>query len=435
MKIKSYNVMAIACSLLAFASCTNNGGNENSDTHFASGEMPSLDKVIVKQNLAGIKGAHIVTLDDYNFEKMVEKYVSLPPEQAAGCSEVRKGDFVSRNLDWYQIDEPVYLMRVEENDKHLASLAVCALNKAYTHDTPIDSLSAEDYNLMMAYSADGMNSAGVYIGVNVVPFGEMSEKGEQGIVDYKAPEGSINANKPALQTGFVVRLVLDHAKSLEEAKAIIEGTNWKDNPVMNKGGFQLHWLVATEKGSFVCEFVDNKPVFIDAESTTSPDYGNIMTNFSNYLMKNGKMQHHGAGYERWNALSNYYEKAEGVEGAKEFARVVFFSKSYSVPYTDPDYFWTEWASNDISAETAITWKDEKNRTGEQWEQFLKDYERLTKSYDWRKLGYDQYGENFRGAWYTTHSSVWNLKDKSIVLDIEEQDLFKIVLNFDGTVKE
>ena len=429
-KLKSTLALAAfaAVSMLTLNSCS----DAEKVPHFSSGKIPTTVKANL--NLKGVKGAHLFVLDDYNFEQMVEDRTgqALYP---AGCSQARKGNFVSRNLDWYQLDESVYMVSVPTTGKHLGSLTVGALNSNYTHDSDMSQLTNQEANLLMAYATDGMNTAGVYIGVNVCPYDEMKESSATGAIDYQAPAGSVNADKPQLTLNFLCRLVLDNAKSMQDVKDIIQGTNWKDVESMTGAGFQLHWLIATKDASCVCEFIDGKPVFIDAENLSSPGYGTIMTNFSNYLNAKGVIQSHGAGYERFETLKSAYDKAEGLEGAKDLCRAVYYSRAYSESMDSQDFFWTEWCSNDIPSTKLREWKENPEaRTGDQWELFRQQYDSAVKKYDWRVLGYDHYGNDFRGSWYTTHSSVWNLAEKNLTLDIEEQNKFAITVTLDGQVK-
>lgn len=409
--------------LVALCACS----HPQSDTEYPSGQLPS--RIERTADVMNVKGAHIFLLDDYDFEQMTKD--NKGPSVPGGCSEVRKGNYVVRNLDWYQLDEPVYIMRVGKTDKHLASIQVCGLDDKLTHESDIMHLTERDLNLKVGNAMDGMNSAGLYVGINVCPFGEMSDTEGDGAIQYEAVEGGVNADKRPLSISYLLRLLLDQATSIEEAKKIIVGTSWTDCDFMQKAGFQLHWLVGTKDASFVCEFIDSKPVFIDAASPNSADPGNIMTNFSNYLFMKGKYQNHGAGYERYEVLKSRYADSEGIEGAKDLARSVFYSKTYSLPISDPQFFWSEWPSDLAPAPIAMTWKDESKRQGAAWENFLTSFEQESKNWDWRQLGYDKRGDNFRGAWYTTHSSIWNLEEKSLVLDIEEQNLFKISVDFDG----
>lgn len=397
------------------------------NTEYVSGNMPSSIQTFTK--VGGIDGLSCMILDDYDFNEMV-RYKMGADVQASGaaCSEVRKGNFVTRNLDWYQFDQATYLMAVGHTKKHLASLTVCSLDDKFTHTYDCTNISAVDANHFMACSTDGMNENGVYIGVNVVPYGQMSTTGGTGAVDYRPKKGE-NKNKPQLYTSLLVRLVLDHAKDLKDAERLIRATPWKDTPMLTKAGLQAHWLVATTEGSFVCEFIDGEPTFTYSASPVSADYGNIMTNFSNYLMANkGTIQSHGAGYERFNVLKSHYDSAS----PEEFARLVFYSKMYSVNYDDPDYFWTEWATDEYPAAQLMTWRDNPStRTGELWDKYVAAYNAARKTYDWRVLGYDY--NHTRGAWYTSHSSVWDLASKTLVLDIEEQDQFAVKFNLDGTL--
>lgn len=418
---KIFFILTITLSILCF-SCN----KPNKDTEYASGNKPTSIQTF--KSINDIKGLSCIILDDYDFNEMIRfKMGSDFQETGAACSEIRKGNFVTRNLDWFQYDQATFLMAVGHTDKHLASLTVCSLENSFTHDFDCTGISATEANHLMGCTTDGMNEMGVYIGINVVPFGQMSTNGGNGTINYRPKKGE-NCNKPQLYTSLLIRLVLDHAKNLKDAERLIRETPWKDTPLLTKGGFQGHWLVATSEGSFVCEFINGEPTFTYAASPTSADYGNIMTNFSNYLMANyGTVQSHGCGYERFNLLKSHYESAT----PEELARLVFYSKMYSEEYTKPDYFWTEWASDEYPAAQLMTWRDNPStRNGELWDKFVVMYNNARANYDWTVLGYDI--NRTRGSWYTAHSSIWDIANKTLVLDIEEQNKFSVKFNLDGT---
>ncbi len=380
--------------------------------------LDAIEVLEAKDNVEGIKGLFYLHINDYSLEDAIEQNEQFA--QAFGCSEVRRGNFVLRNLDWFQYDQGTAIVKIDSTENHLASLQVCGMRDGLRHDTKADSISKELVNELAFGVFDGMNSAGVYAGVNVVPFGQMATDGTEGRVDYR-PEGQKDGQQ--YMVNMLIRIVLDKATSLEDAKEIIKGTAWKDFPMIVKGGFQTHWLIATSEGSFVCEFVNGKPEFVDADSADSADFGNIMTNFSNYLYNESQMvQSHGAGYERWEVIKNEYKKLNTIDDFKVCANKLFYSRMYADDFNTPDYFWTEW-SGDIEggAEQLMKWRKGEGREGAAWEQFLSLYNKNHAEYDWRTRGYcDKTGT----WWFTTHSSIWDIANRKLLIDIEEQDLFK-----------
>lgn len=414
MKKSLFFIIALSISTL-FVSC-----DKNDD----SGNFPK--SISTELNVCGVKDLTLFTIDDYNFDEMVDWSMKNNAQTAGACSEIRTGNYVVRNLDWFQYDQATYIVAVKRNKNHKASLSVCGMNDNVKHHFNNTKLTAKEANHLLAYTLDGMNEAGVYAGVNVVPFGQMTTTNSNGVVNYKPTEGE-NKDKEPLSTSYLLRLILDNADNLTDAERLIKETPWSDSDVMNKAGFQVHWLICTEEGSFVCEFIDSKPTITYSNSTTSPDYGNVMTNFSNYLMNNGgNVQSHGAGYERWNTLARNYNA-----DPKDLARMVFYSRMYSTDYNDPNYFWSEWATDEYPAQLLIEWRDNpQSRTGEKWENWVAYYNECKAKYDWRTQGWDN--DHSRGSWFTGHSSIWDLKNKSLVLDIEEQDKFAAKINFDGT---
>lgn len=406
---------------------------------FLSGNLPSKYEVV--ENVAGVKGVSLVKLDDYNFEMNVEQLEKLANQNSsspAACSEVRKGDFVTRNMDFYWWDQASYVVSIAHTDTHNASLFVGGGNDLVNHSTSIKDFDENLMNILAGTCNDGINEHGVYIGLNVVPFGEMTEADSEKLelLDYKAPEGSVNANKHKLPIACLARLILDQANSLDHAKELITGTSWYDLAAVKESGFQYHWFVATKEGSFVCEFIDNKPVFVDAKDTNTPDLGNIMTNFSNYLyQKSEKIQAHGNGYERFADLASIYDGEASVEKGKDFARKVFYSQMYRKSYDSPNYWWSDWAGAgevDFRNQDVMAFADPAKRQGKVWDALKEKYDFGSKNWDWTKQGYDK--DRKYNLWFTSHSSVWNLVDKTLVLDVEEQNAFRICVGLDGSLR-
>jgi len=380
-------------------------------------EMTILE---AQNNVNGVRGLHYLRVNDYSFSELAD--IIGEEDLAAMCSELRCGDYVVRNLDWFQVDEATYVVELEGTADRLASMQVCGMQNFIKHDSDISTLDHEGLLRAIGGTMDGMNAAGVYIGANVVPYGQMTTDGSQGGAINYLPEGAAE-DAPQYSTGLLTRVILDHATSLDHAKQLILSTGWRDYTKLVKAAFQIHWLIATEEGSFVLEFVDGKPVFVDAESTTSADLGNIMTNFSNYLYNQGTVQSHGSGYERFEMVKDGFSGLQTLDDYKQMAGKLFYSRMYSEPYDAPYYFWTEWSAEfEGGAQQLMAWKnDPATRKGAQWDAFQESYKQQQDTYDWRTRGFAQPTDPW---WYTAHSSIWNLKTKTLVLDLEEQNLFK-----------
>jgi len=415
MKIKLIAFSTINMCLLMLAGCKSKTPQE------------ALNILDSQNDVCGIHGLHYLHINDYSLDDLAN-IIAEEDAPKAMCSELRRGDYVVRNLDWFQFDQATYMVRLDATEDRLASLQVCGMQDFINHDTDISTLDREGLLRAIGGTFDGMNSAGVYIGANVVPYGQMTTDGSVGgDIDY-IPEGK-DGDVRQYSTGLLTRLILDNATSLESAKELIKNNGWKDYSKLVKGGFQVHWLVATEEGSFVCEFVDGKPQFVDAQSTKSADLGNIMTNFSNYLYSQGTIQSHGSGYERYELVKSEYEGLQTLDDFKRMAGLLFYSRMYSEDYNTPYYFWTEWSGDfEGGAEEMMSWKDSTNRQGVDWDAFVQKYNEQQATFDWRKRGsYSKPGDSW---WYTVHSSVWNLKTKTLTLDIEEQNLFKAEFSLD-----
>ena len=84
-------IIAVAAIAAAVCAC---GGNKDLQVNTR-----------ISDNLFGVE------YDDFDFEAGVTALEKYKPA-SFGCSEVRKGDFVGRNLDWYINNEASVILKV-----------------------------------------------------------------------------------------------------------------------------------------------------------------------------------------------------------------------------------------------------------------------------------------------------------------------------------
>jgi len=153
-----------------------------------------------------------------------------------------------RNFDWEY--SPALLLFTDPPDGYasvsmvdIAYLGFSGVGAAGLTDLPL----AERQGLLDApfLPFDGMNEHGLVIGMAAVPPGQMSE----------------NPEKETLGSLMVMRRILDHARNVAEAAAILESHN-----IDASGGPPLHYLIAARSGrSALVEFFEGEIAVIANE--------------------------------------------------------------------------------------------------------------------------------------------------------------------------
>lgn len=107
-----------------------------------------------------------------------------------------------------------------------------------------------------------------------LPFDGMNEKGVAiALLAVPEAEPPYDSNKITLNTTTAIRLVLDHASTVEEAVELLRNYN-----IYFSGGIECHYLIADASGhSVIVEFYDGELQIVEAET----DY-QIATNFIAY---------------------------------------------------------------------------------------------------------------------------------------------------------
>ena len=355
-----------------------------------------------------------VEYDDYDFEAGMQVTSELYMPQAA-CSEVRKGNFVGRNFDWYINSDASFVIKVNRGDARYASIGMGGCMPPFTDSLASSGCWSPVYDLLPLMTMDGINEKGLYVGINVMPTGETSSD-----PDRWAPGqwglGAAFTNPDAARTygvSALVRFVLDNAASLAEARDLVESVNWYE-PVdfPNPGESQaFHWLIADSVSNAVLEFIDNKPCFIQTDAVREPSYATIMTNFTNKLMADGQIvQPSGCGYERWEILrDNYAATDESADGMKQLMQKVWYTRTYT-DSLDEHFMFTEFAGRDFPATEMYHNPDYKDNAA--YAAFIKEQ---------RALFADKAFWHVEDSplWFTTHSVVYDLKRRSLTVMTHE----------------
>lgn len=370
-----------------------------------------------------------VEYDDYDFEAAAQAMAKRFNSAAPACSEVRKGNFVGRNLDWYINTDAAAIIKINKSDARYASIGMIGANSVFSNEFAKSGEYSPLYNALPMATTDGINENGVFIGVNVMPTGETSfdestwEHGKWG-------HGAAYTNPDAKETHcvtYLARVILDRAKSVADAKQIIESINWyepKGFPV--PGSSQaFHWLISDATTSVVLEFLDNKPYYCETTDINAPSYATIMTNFTNKLMEEkGMIQNSGNGYERYDLLKEAYPTTEeSFTGMQDLLKEVWYSKAYTKEIGSKDFWFTEFVE-DVSAKDLYknpdVWKNETYTNAMKVNQA-----NFNNKANWHVAD--------SPLWYTTHTTVYDLAARKFHVLIhegrdEQKDFMEVSLN-------
>lgn len=398
---------------------------------------------------------------DYNFNECrdsINKYVKdgKAAFMFGGCSEVRYGNAVGRNLDWYvnnQASAVIWVKREESVDNDLiskilsnkttryGSIAMVGANPLFTTDILHKNSFSDVLKLLPFATTDGINENGVYIGVNVAPAGETSKNPDNWKSDVwgfgaaytqkeKLKEQKKDTTENAMCVTYLTRIILDHATSVDDAISIIDSLNWFE-PVVRDKCYAFHWLICDSSKSAVVEFIDNKMEYKVANTPTTLNLGSVMTNFSNCIydpLHQTMVQHGGSGYERYNAIIDYYKNLKNKDSfdIQELMQSLHFSKFYHEYYNEvKNVDKSSLANYRFKSEFAMPYK---GLPAESLYPFLSS--QVTKTFcDSLKSICEGWPSNMPACeirqdttkhyWYSTHTSIYNLKNQSFKVLIHE----------------
>lgn len=326
-----------------------------------------------------------------------------------------EGNFVGRNLDWYINNDATAIIKMNHTDDHYASIGVTGCFPDFSNAMAKSGEFNDAYKYLPFKTVDGINEKGLYIGVNVAPTGETSfdpGKWEPYAFGYGANHTNPSSDMHYC-VNYLVRIVLDRAGSVEDAKKLIDSIDWCEPVNFPEEGCSqaLHWLICDSRQSVVLDFVDNKAVYTEAPSNTEPSLGNIMTNFTNCLYAKGLIQNCASGLERWDIINaSYASTPETFEGMQNLMSKVWYSKAYTIDPSSRNFWFTEWY--DMGYPSAYMYKNYELCESEEFcgpiREYLKEFDDPA---NWHS--------DDSPLEYTTHTSVYDLENRTLHILLHE----------------
>lgn len=358
---------------------------------------------------------YAIEYDDYDLEANIKYYNEQLMPAYPACSEVRKGNFVGRNLDWYINNDAAAIIKMNHTDSHYASIGMVGCCPDFSNALAKSGEYDDIYKYLPCKTVDGVNEKGLYIGVNVMPTGETSFDSSTW-EPHAYGHGAAHTNPSSDMhycVNYLVRIVLDRAGSVEEAKQVIGSIDWCEPVNFPAEGYSqaFHWLICDAEHSAVLEFMDNKAVYTAAPSINEPSLGNIMTNFTNCLMEKGMIQECGSGLERWDILNdNYASTPETFDGMQELMKKVWYSQTYTIDPSSRDFWFTEWC--DAGYSSAYLYKNYDLCENAEFCDMARKYQST-----FNNPAYWHVDDS--PLWYTTHTSVYDIKSKILSVMVHE----------------
>lgn len=184
-----------------------------------------------------------VEYDDYDFDLCIKEYDKRMHPRLGGCSEVRNGNFIGRNLDWYINTDASAIIKVNAKsgtgfgDTRYASLGVVGCSVPFSNEVASSGeWNERAYTFLPFSTTDGINEKGLYVGVNVTATGETSfDKSTWKPFAWGLGAALTNDKSDKVYSvTYLVRIVLDHASSVADAKELIKSMmEWDTNAGMS----------------------------------------------------------------------------------------------------------------------------------------------------------------------------------------------------------
>jgi hypothetical protein len=210
-------------------------------------------------------------------------------------------DFLlGRNFDWY--DHPALLLFTDPPRGYASVTMVDLSYLGFLKNQPPSDQARRDLLNAPYWSFDGMNEHGLAVSMMAVPSADL----------HRDPE------KVTISSLEVIRLMLDYAKDVDEAVALLGQYN-----IDFGGGPPLHYLIADQAGnSIVIEFIGGEMVILEAE-----DLWQVSTNFRISVEKP-----QGANSSCWR-YNHAYEELQTAEGNISSEAAITILDSVSQPST------------------------------------------------------------------------------------------------------
>lgn len=343
---------------------------------------------------------------DYDFAR--EYYLAQQEDgdlAPYGCSAVRSGFMVGRNLDWFYSQHATAVVRTPATAGRFAVLGVAGNIDALTERAIADrEVDGTTYAILPFQLLDGVNEHGLYCNSNVVPT-------DKGLTTRSVPAIEM---REMLCSRMVPRYVLDHFRTAAEAVAFLRDyCSIYMADAIQRIGYEAHWLICDLTDSFVVEVVNDRVVIHEADVMTNfylsgftpNDDGTTCTpaDVPDGLLPsvNNGITPHGCGLERWNLIVASKDAADTPSAMRALLNDLFYTHCYQ-EQAEPWY-------TEFVGEKGLTVDSDPTA----YAPVVEAVKALYKKRD-RDIPADQ-----PRTWHTAHSSVYDLATRTLYLVTQE----------------
>lgn len=235
------------------------------------------------------------TVLDYDFAKAYFRSHYVPVQ--GGCSVVRKGNQIGRNLDWYYDHEAEFIVETAAGMGRYASKGFAGTISELTNTAVEEDGILDDIAKVLPFRMlDGLNEKGVYASVNMLnndSTRSLADAGTTPLIEEREEICSIMA----------VRYILDKFATAQEAAEYIRDYVRVYPPIAGGVKHDVQIVVADKTGTWVLSFEGDTTIVM------SNEFHGVMTNFRLYgtALEEGyydiyfsNIEDYGSGVERAN---------------------------------------------------------------------------------------------------------------------------------------
>lgn len=352
-----------------------------------------------------------VTCDEYDYDYMLEDgsgNADYLETNSYGCSAIKEGNFVGRNFDFIAGDASEFIVKTTSKENRYATIGLAGGLMWMSSDFVENKLDEDAKKIIPLMILDGINEKGLFVEGNCV-----------NATDVGGATEHTNPGKKQIFQLSIPRYLLDNAATADEAIKLLKNidiVNGRDVMGLDYAGYEGHFLIADKDKSYVVEFdnnEDNKLIIMKNES--------IMTNFYNHKsdIENGIYPDNSLGIERYLKLKDNRSKVDSIDSMKELMQSIKFTNSNRLdgeydPGENYDNKYTCFSDHPITGDNPINWANYKYRLNEVINGMKKEGKEI------KKVLADPELKNPNRLWCTSHSSVYDLENKTLSFAIFER---------------
>lgn len=387
---------------------------------------------------------------DYDFDySLATKYYQKYMPSLGGCSAISIGNTRGRNYDWEYSEGIEFVVRTSKTNNRHASIGISSVTDMTNKEAMDGTYHDEQYDMLPFLTLDGINDAGIYVNVNVVPFQSL------GKWEMKNSDPSDD-----MQELCGPRLILDNCSYLtdvvkefdkydwfslgnnEETHLMVTGPRSAEDHSVTTAVFEFVPGINGEKYRKLCVISNNEAdkvlVNNDEERFYKTSAKNlIMTNFNLWkfdvsLSREeqlgdgiGSLINEPMGYERYESLyaSGATKDKVTLNEMQDIMKRVYYSNAYSL-FT-PNFWYSEYGFK--KSDLRLISESERNPYGNidnVYSKYTEGFELIkTQLESWKNRNRQEGPSDKQNLWETIHTSIFDYTNSSFRIIPAEGNIY------------